>query len=452
MNDVFSYNNKVYVSTDGVTARRSSRKPSFRDWFSAGLASFYGRPETALRFEYVEGIMKARRIVTTALIAFCALMLHSGCEEETAAPQQLDPSWFRQFETPAEQAPAPRIQPTVAGSIKQPEPRITFDKLVHNFGEVGLNTENHCEFGFTNTGNGVLEIEQIVVSCGSCTASELEKGRFAPGESGTIKVKFYADAQPGQTTKNLTIYSNDRTNPNITLAVAAKVISKVDFEPKELHLLLKQANAGSPKITLTSTDGRPFSISHFKSSDDCITIDFDPAVKQVKFVVEPKIDMARLAENLNGRIEIGLTHPECPAVTMGVRTIPKFRFNPIMARGVNPNTSLTGKVRIISNYDENFAIASVSSKKGTARLTRTHTIGNGYELDVEITPPPGANMRIFSETLLVRTGAGDEIEIPCNVYFSGTAPRQSAAKKSEKCTHCGPRIIYPNGEIKARDF
>ena len=46
-------------------------------------------------------------------------------------------------------------------------------------------------------------------------------------------------------------------------------------------------NAGNPKITLTSTDGKPFAISHFKSTEDCITIDYDPSVKQAEFVIEP---------------------------------------------------------------------------------------------------------------------------------------------------------------------
>jgi len=408
---------------------------------------------TQSQSEFEERAMKAKQIVITTLGVCFVLMMNSGCEEETATPQRLDPTWFQQFETPPEYAPPPRIQPTYARrSIKQPEPRIEFDKIVHNFGDVGFKTENLCEFKFTNTGDGTLEISQIVASCGSCTVLEIEKGQYAPGESGTMKVKFYADTQLGQTTKNLTVYSNDRTSPRITLAVTAKVISKVQFEPRELHLLLEQANAGNPKITLTSTDGKPFAISHFKSTDDCITIDYDPSVKQAKFVLEPKIDMARLAENLNGRIEIGLTHPECKAVTMGVRTVPKFRFNPVMVRGVNPGESVVRKVRIISNYDENFAIAAVKSEKGTASIANTRPIGNGYELEVEVRPPEGKNMRIFTDTLLVSTDNGDEVQIPCNVFYARATQRKSTEKKSEKCKTCGPRIIYPNGKIRARGY
>jgi hypothetical protein len=397
--------------------------------------------------------MKANRSIITKLGLCFVLILNTGCEEETTTPKRLDPGWFHQFETPTDYAQAPPMKPTYARrTVKRPEPRIKFDKLVHNFGQVGLKTENLCEFRFTNTGDGLLEIRQILASCGSCTVLELEKGRYEPGEKGIMKVKFYADTQPGQTTKNLTVYTNDRTNPNITLAVTATVISKVRFEPRELHLLLEQANAGNPKITLTSTDGKPFSISHFKSTADCITIDYDPSVKKAEFVIEPKINMARLADNMNGRIEIGLTHPECQAVTMGVRTVPRFRFNPVLVRGVNPGDSFVRKVRIINNYDENFAIASVQSKKGTATLANTRAIGNGYELDVEIRPPAGENTRIFTDTLLVSTGSGDELEIPCNVFYNRATSQNSTEDKSKKCTTCGPRIIYPDGRVEARGY
>ncbi len=397
--------------------------------------------------------MRDSRIIITTLGVCFALMLNTGCEEETATQQRLDPTWFRQFETPTEYAAPPSAHPEYARrNIKQPEPRIKFDKLVHNFGEVGLKTENLCEFKFTNTGDGTLEISQIVASCGSCTVMEVDKGRYAPGESGTMKVKLYADTELGQITKNLTVYSNDRTNPRITLGVTAKVISKVRVEPRELHLLLEQANAGNPKITLTSTDGKPFAISHFKSTDDSITIDYDPSVTQAKFVIEPKIDMARLAENLNGRIEIGVTHPECQAVTIGVRTVPKYRFNPVLVRGVNPGDSVVRKVRVINNYDENFTIAAVKSEKGTASIANTRPIGNGYELEVEVRPPRGKNMRIFTDTLLVSTESGDELQIPCNVFYTRASQRQSTGKKSKECPTCGPRIIYPNGKIRARGY
>ena len=395
--------------------------------------------------------MTANRLISTILIVSCGLLLHSGCEEEAATPQRLDPSWFQQFQVPTQQQP---VRPTLARGIRQPSPRITFDKVVHDFGNVGPLTDSLCEFGFTNTGDGTLRIAQIDKTCG-CTPFLLAKTDYAPGESGALKVKYYSDTQFGLTTKNLTIRSNDRMNPAVTLAVKARVISKVDYEPKALSLLLKQENAGCPKITLTSTDGQPFSISHFKSTDDCVTADYNPSVKAMSFVLEPKIDMARLEKTMHGKIEIGLTHPECKTVTVSLNTLPKFRITPIVARGANPQDRIVKKVRVVSNYNESFTIQSASSERGTVRVLNSQLLRNGYELEVEISPPAGNKARIITDKLLVSTTTGERLEIPCSVFFAGAAPppgwMATPGKKSEKCTVCGPRIITSSG-VNARGF
>lgn len=420
------------------------------------LARRAGNLVAVLFFE--ERIMKANRSIMSVLLLCCALMLHAGCQEETATqqqtPPQLSPNWFSQFEPPAEQQPAqpaPPVQPTVARQVSQPRPQITFDAVVYDFGNVGLQTQSLCEFRFTNTGEAVLTIDQIVKTCGACTAFQLDKTQYEPGESGTLKVKFYSDTQTGRMTKNLIIHTNDPANPEVTLAVAANVISKVEFEPKSLNLLLSQENAACPKITLTSTDGRPFSISHFRATSDCISVEFDPSVKAVEFVLEPKIDMARLADNLNGRIEIGLTHPECRTVSLPIKTVPKYKFSPMLVRGARPKVEQVKKVRILSNYGENFSIASVESENGTARLVSTNAIGNGYELEIEIRPPDNDRMHIFTEKIIVTTGSGDKIEIPCTLFYSQDSEIQAAEQKEEKCTICGPRVITSEG-VKARDF
>lgn len=422
----------------------------------SALARRAGNFIAVLFFE--ERIMKAKRSIMSVLIVCCALVLHAGCQEEAATrpqtPPQLSPSWFSQFDVAAEQQPAqsaPPVQPTVTQQASQPQPQITFDAVVYDFGNVGLQTQSLCEFRFTNTGDAPLTIDQIVKTCGACTAFQLDKTRYEPGESGVLRVKFYSDTQTGQMTKNLVIHTNDPANPEVTLAVTANVISKVEFEPKSLNLLLSQENAACPKITLTSTDGRAFSISHFRATTDCISVDFDPSVKAVEFVLEPKIDMARLADNLNGRIEIGLTHPECRTVSLPVKTVPKYRFSPMLARGAKAKQELVMKVRILSNYDENFSIASVESENGTATLVGTNAIGNGYELEIEIVPPDAQRTHVFTEKIIVTTGSGDRIEIPCTLFYAQASQIQASQPKDEKCTICGPRVITSEG-VKARDF
>ncbi|MEA3226926.1 MAG: hypothetical protein U9Q07_13325, partial [Planctomycetota bacterium] len=136
-------------------------------------------------------------------------------------------------------------------------------------------------------------------------------------------------------------------------------------------------------------------------------------------------------------------------VTVNVRTIPRFKVSPILARGVRSGESVVKKVRVVNNYNEDFGFTSVSSKNGTATVLSTRSVGNGYELEVEISPPAKKNARFFSETLLVTTTSGEKLEIPCNVFFASAEP--TPTNTSGKCKVCGPRVISSTG-INARDF
>ncbi|HCO93476.1 MAG TPA: hypothetical protein DIU00_05920, partial [Phycisphaerales bacterium] len=278
--------------------------------------------------------MKPKSLIFTIVMMSCLLLLQAGCEEEMMAPrQQLSQDFFRQFNH-IQQSSRPVATTRTTTRTRRTSPKIEFEKMIHDFGNVGPRTNNLCEFRFTNAGNSTLKIGEIVNTCG-CTPFVLEKKEYSPGESGTLKVNYFSEAQYGQTTKNLEIYSNDRTQPKVILAVKANIMMKVDYEPKMLSLLLKKENADCPQITITSTDNQPFSINSFKSTANCITADFNPSEKATKFVLQPKVDMASLGKTLNGRIEIGIDHPECKTISVGMSTLPQFKISPraIIVRG-----------------------------------------------------------------------------------------------------------------------
>lgn len=94
----------------------------------------------------------------------------------------------------------------------QKQAEIKFDKTTHDF---GFFDEKHpkqtCTFKFTNTGDDLLVINQVVSSCG-CTIPEYAKEPVKPGESGEIKVTYNgAGRHPGHFKKYITIRSNAKT-------------------------------------------------------------------------------------------------------------------------------------------------------------------------------------------------------------------------------------------------
>ncbi len=372
----------------------------------------------------------------------CCLLLQAGCEEEAMAPrQELSSDWFRQFNQLQQSGRSTTPARSHTRSQKT-APKIELEKVVHDLGNVGPGTNNLVEFKFTNVGNSTLKIGEITKTCG-CTPFSLAKKEYAPGESGTLKVNYFSEKQRGQATKHLVIHSNDRARPEITLTIKANIRIHVAHEPKTLNLLLKQENANCPQLTLTSIDNQPFSITSFKSTANFITADFNPSEKATKFVLQPKVNMEMLEKTLNGRIEIGLTHPECKTISVSIHTLPKFKIAPrsIIVRGMDSREPIVKKLRILSNYNEDFELESVWSSKGTVKVLSNAIVRNGFELELEIRPPASENKkRIFTETFFVKTKDGQQLEIPCNISYSKTIPA-SLALKDEECKTCGPKIF-----------
>jgi hypothetical protein len=388
--------------------------------------------------------MKPNRLILTILITTCFLLLHAGCEEEAVAPRQtLSDDWFRQFNQ-IQQSGSPRT--TTRTRFQRRAPKLEFEKLEHDFGYVGPRTNNLCEFRFTNAGNSPLKIGEITNTCG-CTPFSLAKKEYAPGESGILKVNYLSEQLRGQTTKQLVIHSNDRARPKVTLAIKANIKMQVSHEPKTLNLLLKQENANCPQLTLASIDNQPFSIKSFKSTGNCITADFNPSEQATKFILQPKVDMERLEKTLNGRIEIDLTHPECKTISVGIRTLPKFKIHPrsLVVRGMAKQQPIVQKLRILNNYNEDFELESVSLRNGAVKVLSNAIVNKGYELELQITPPASKNTkRIFNETLFVKTKEGQRLEIPCNVYYSRTIPASLKATTKEddkECKTCGHNLL-----------
>ncbi len=363
--------------------------------------------------------MKRDLLTFVVFIIGGVLLGQVGCHEQALATQEpeaeLKPSQEVTDKAKGESAAAP----VAVG------PRLMFESVTCDFGEIGPGTKNVGEFKFENAGDDLLIIKDVTKSCG-CTPFTLEKKEYEPGESGTLKVSYRATARPGSVKKHLYVSSNDKTKPKIALAVKATIVQKVEFEPKQLKLLLNKENAGCPAITLTSVDGRPFSVKDFKatgrfrSTADAITAEYDSSKKATKVVIQPKVDVELVKKSPNGNVVIGLTHPECGSVTIPFTVLPRFKIDPpsIVIHKVEPEKPVTKEVWILNNYDEDFEVESVSSKEGTIKVLSQEKIDNRYKFELEITPPAaGAQKRLFSDTFFVNVKDGEKLQINCRGFY-----------------------------------
>lgn len=353
------------------------------------------------------------------LLVSCILLLQTGCQEQAklAKEPSVTPT---ELKDPLEKA-------TSAPDLNRLSPKITFEKLAHDFGEVSPNSKHTGEIKFTNTGQASLKITKVGKCCGVVARLDKDKMEYAPGESGTVKIEWRSGSQPSVFKRQLVVHSNDTASPATNLAIQAKIVLRVTWEPKRLRLSLDKENAGYPKVTISSLDNRPFSITGFKSTGDCMTADFDPSVKVTRHVIEPKVNMEKLQRNLKGRININMTHPEGNAATILFDVLSEYTITPplIIVFNAEPGKSMTKKIVLLNNYGKDFEIESVSSKNNTVAvevLGKTK-IRNGYQLEVEITVPDTAGKMKFTDELSVNIEGGKKLPIKCNGYYPKNTPK-----------------------------
>jgi hypothetical protein len=351
--------------------------------------------------------MKRISVVVCLLVAVCVSLALAGCEKDNRL--------------------------TTGSGGKGRSPRITFEKSVYDFGEVGVNTTRTDQIGFSNTGEALLKITHIEGCCG--VSVKLDKTELEPGETGVLEMEWTAKPVPTTMMWRIVVQSNDRANPKVTLPMMAKLVQRVACDPKRLKLCLDEENAGCPKLTIRSLDERPFSIKAIKSTADCITADFDPSVEATEFVLAPQVAMEKLRQNLQGRVAFELSHPEGRQVTVLFDVLPKYTITPqmLIIFEAEPGKTMVRKIKVTSHFGTSPDVESVSSKDDTfaVKMLGQTLTSDGREIELEITPvaPIVEGKTIYTGTFSLTFKGGEELSITCNAYYAtGRAKAKSQAE------------------------
>jgi hypothetical protein len=103
----------------------------------------------------------------------------------------------------AEEAKAPETPafvPTAEG------PKIEFERLVHDYGQIEQGANGETEFVFRNVGSEPLILSNVSSSCG-CTVPAWTRDPIMPGERGSIKVRYDTN-RIGHIGRAVTVHSN----------------------------------------------------------------------------------------------------------------------------------------------------------------------------------------------------------------------------------------------------
>jgi hypothetical protein len=342
--------------------------------------------------------MKRNNFLFCLLISGYLLFLHCGCREQEKAQGQL------------------KSLPNLPGS-SQPASTIKFDNLVVDLGKVGPGSKTTNEAKFTNTGNDILKITDVIQCCGVTTL--LEKKEYAPGEKGVLTVAYHATTDIGPFKGHVIVCTNNRADPNTTLTIKAEVVPKIAFTPDRLKLFLGEENAACPKLTIKSLDNRPFAIMGIRSTADCITADYDPSAEATEFVLDLKVDTEKLQKNRRGNIDFVFTHPEGKTGRLIFNVLPKYSLDPgmLLCYGAKENVPITKTVKVLTNYNKDFEIESTASEDNLIHVTGSSKIENGYSLGLEITPPAKEGKIGFSDILYINLKGGEKLTVNCTAYY-----------------------------------
>ncbi|WFB35895.1 DUF1573 domain-containing protein [Kiritimatiellota bacterium B12222] len=135
-----------------------------------------------------------------------------------------------------------------------------------DFGEEKTGGLVKHEFILENKGDEVLKITNIQTSCG-CTTPGVKQLNIDPGEKKSLQVQMDLEGRSGPQTQHVTLSTNDPQNRSYRLKMSGEVIPEIHISPRSLNL--EQADMDAPHqglLTLTSTNGEPFTVKKVKAS------------------------------------------------------------------------------------------------------------------------------------------------------------------------------------------
>jgi hypothetical protein len=169
--------------------------------------------------------------------------------------------------------PAPPPTAVAPAAPAGPAPKIQFATPVYEFGKAKAGEPVKYTFIFTNTGDATLELSNVQPSCGCTTAGEWTR-KVEPGQTGSIPIQVNTANFNGPIFKSVTVTSNDKTQPAVSLQVKGTVWKPIDVNPQfavlnvtpdsqEATTVVKIVNNGEEPMTLSApeSNNKAFSVS-----------------------------------------------------------------------------------------------------------------------------------------------------------------------------------------------
>jgi hypothetical protein len=317
-------------------------------------------------------------------------------------------------ETPAPAAPAAAPAPAAAATGGA---SVAFETPIFDFGKIKSGEPVKHTFVFTNTGTETLVISNVQPACGCTTSGEWTR-QVEPGKTGTIPIQFNSANFNGAVAKHVTVTSNDKTQPNVTLQIKGTIWKPVDVNP-QFAVMNVPPDSYEPvksEVRIINNTEQAFTLSAPESNNKFFKADLETITAGKEFKVTITTVPPLESGNVQGQITLKSTSTEAPVIniTAWATVQAAVAVNPaqIVLPGGPLGPNQTASVTIQNNVTNVLKVseATVDAKGVDVKLTE---------------PQPG---KLFTATLTFPEGFEVPQGTPINLSLKTSHPNHSVIK------------------------
>ncbi|MEI6632235.1 MAG: DUF1573 domain-containing protein [Chlamydiota bacterium] len=314
---------------------------------------------------------------------------------------------------PVSVAGAPHETPQPAATPKGPQPKIVFEELKHDFGEVvGVEKVEHI-YRFRNNGPGELKVDKVSTTCG-CTAALISSKEIPPGGKGEIKTTFTVGGRQGKQTKHIYVFSNDPIEPKACLILEGTIIPPLAVEPA--NVMLQDTKSESARtVRILQTMPEELTIEEPTTRLNLVTAKLrsdQPENGKKRYTIEitlkPDLETGRYSENLtvvtNCKTKPKIEIPVRITVNGDITASPSR----ISLGQLAPGQEVTRSITLASTRDQAFTILKIEIDNAAFTISPS-------------TPPAPAQTYTFTVTGKPESATGG---VRATVTFTLDHPKQ----------------------------
>lgn len=295
--------------------------------------------------------------------------------------------------------------------------RIAIEKTFHDFGQVIQGEKAVVTFAFRNTGDHVLNIEEVTADHGNITTVLSDKS-LDPRDEGTIEVILDTTGLQGSVIGRIKVLTNDENRQETVLKVTAGIEPLLALDPPFLfagQLARGAAFSGKARLGGTLVEEGGFPNLTITKSDTAIEAMIergtvkDRPVAFLKFVLLPEFKAGTFQETITvvsedppAQAQLLVAGQKLGDITF---TPDRLEFFPLAGETPDAGT-------ILFESDETFHITKVEDFSGFLNISiETIEEGKKYKLTAKLENPPDGS---FLAVVRIHTDLGQHplIHIP----------------------------------------